>query len=113
MHRMVVPILALGLAMPAQATFELKDPAAEMLEADKAQSAEAIAARACFDFLLDSVERPEVYRAAVAWVRDTAAQLRGGAMTVTESALRGYCVDYPKRSLAEAAATLAATGADG
>ena len=104
-HRNYLPILALAMSAPALATFELKDPAAEMLEAEKAMSPAAIAERACFDFLVDSVDRPEVYRASVTWVRETAAALHGGA-PVNQAALRQFCVDHPKSSLAEAAAVL-------
>lgn len=104
-HRYFLPIFALAMSAPALATFELKDPAAEMLEAEKAKSPAAIAERACFDFLVDSVDRPEVYRASVTWVRETAAALPG-ASPVNQAALRQFCVDNPKSSLAEAAATL-------
>ena len=103
-HRILLPILALAVSAPVLATFELKDPAAEMREAEKAKSPAAIAERACFDFLVDSVDRPEVYRASVTWVRETAAAVGGGA--VPESALREFCADRPKSSLAEAAAAL-------
>ena len=103
--RNLLPILLFLPAATALATFELKDPAAEMLEAEKARSPAAIAERACFDFLVDSVDRPEVYRASVTWVRETAAALPG-ASPVNQAALRQFCVDHPKSSLAEAAATL-------
>jgi len=103
----LIPIAALALAMPALATFEIKDPAAEMQAQDQAMANPG--ERSCFDLLTDSVEQPEVYRAAVSWVNES---LGGGQSRIeTEAALKSFCIDHPKRSVAEAAVALGSASA--
>lgn len=98
-------LLLMTLLLPAgplPATFEIKDPAAEMRAEDQAIANPG--ERSCFDLLVDSVEHPEIYRAAVNWVTES---LGGGqSRTATEAALRAFCIDNPKRSVAEAAVVL-------
>lgn len=102
--RNVCLITAFVVAGPAMATFEIKDPAAEIYAEEQAMANPGL--RSCFDLLVDSVERPAVYRAAVNWVREAV----GGneSTAATEAALRSFCIDNPKRSVADAAATLSA-----
>ena len=102
--RTVCLIVTLAMAAPATATFEIKDPAAEIYAEEQAMANPG--KRSCFDLLVDSVERPQVYRAAVNWVRET---IGGDASTIaTEAALRTFCIDNPKLSVADAAAALGA-----
>jgi len=102
----LIPIAALALAMPALATFEIKDPAAEMQAQDQAMANPG--ARSCFDLLTDSVEQPEVYRAAVNWVNES---LGGPSRIETEAALKTFCIDHPRHSLAEAVVALGGAAA--
>jgi len=98
----LIPIAALALAAPALATFEIRDPAAE-LQAEE-QALENPGERSCFDLLVDSMERPQVYRAVLRWVNET---VGGGRSSIeTEAALRAFCIDHPKSSVAEAAVAL-------
>ncbi|MEJ2400071.1 MAG: hypothetical protein P8Y52_01650 [Xanthomonadales bacterium] len=103
LHRTLLTILALSVAPPALATFEIKDPAAEIRAEEQALANPG--ERSCFDLLVDSMERPQVYRAAVDWVSESL----GGVQPriATEAALRAFCIDHPKHSVAEAAAVLA------
>jgi hypothetical protein len=94
----------IALAAPAVATFELKDPAADIYAEEKA--AASLGERSCFDLLVDSVERPEIYREAVDWVGDAVGSDQ--AAVAMEAALRKFCIDHPKRSIAEAVMALGA-----
>ena len=90
------------------ATFELKDPAAEIYAEEQAQA--SLGERSCFDLLVDSLERPHVYRAAVDWVNDAVGA--DSSATATEAALKTFCIDHPKKSVAEAAAVLGGSPKD-
>ena len=100
--RSVSLIILSVLASPAVATFELKDPAAEIYAEEQAQASPG--ERSCFDLLVDSVERPEIYREAVNWVSDAVGSDQSAV--ATEAALRKFCIDHPKRSIAEAVMAL-------
>ena len=101
-HRFLLPLLALSMATPVLATFELKDPAAEIYAEE--QAVDAISERVCFDFLVDSVEDPESYRVALDRVESTIGDERSAA--IIEEALRTFCVDHPKATLGQAARAL-------
>lgn len=105
-HRILSSILVLLLSAPVLATFELRDPAAEIY--DQEQAVAAISERPCFDFLVDSVEDPEAYQAAL----DRVAAAVGGEQSaaVLEGALKTFCIDYPKATLGQAAQALGAAG---
>lgn len=107
-NRSVFLFAACVLAGPAAATFELKDPAAE-IQAEK-QAMENPGERSCFDLLVDSLERPQVYRAAVNWVSDSTGG--GQSKIATEAALRAFCIDNPKRTVADAAVALGGAARD-
>ena len=95
----ILMMLFLLLAMPAFATFEIEDPAAEFLE--KKPEDKAMGAKACVDFLLDGAKNPQEYQAALAWVHKAFSD--GGP---AEEILRDHCVDNPKQSLGAAAEAL-------
>jgi len=108
--RSLLTMTLLAPAGAALATFEIKDPAAEIRQRDQLVAAAAAGERSCFDFLVDSVERPEVYRAALGWVNGAVGEdsPAGTSPAGLETALRSYCVDHPKEGLGDAARALAA-----
>ena len=98
-------------AGPALATFELKDPAADYETENRLEAEAAAGQRACFDFLVDSVERPAVYRASLIWAGDALAGTAAGASRLAlEDALKTWCADHPKSDIAGAARALGAAG---
>lgn len=98
-------LLAAGQAF---ATFEIKDPANEVYEEKVTApiSAAAIAKRSCADFLLDGAKQSDYYPAELAWVDEAVNQDQANGSI--ESALRTFCIDNPKTSLADAARKLGA-----
>lgn len=95
-------------AAPATATFEIKDPANEVYEEKPATPLDAatISKRSCAEFLLDGVKQKDDYQAELNWVDETVNN--GQASGSMESSLRTFCIDNPKVSLGDAAATLGA-----
>jgi len=106
--RSLCSIIVITLAGPAVATFELEDPAADIFAEKRAMANPG--ERSCFDLLVDSLERPQVYRAAVDWVNDAVGA--DPSAIATEAALKTFCIDHPKKSVAEAAAVLGGSPED-
>mgnify|MGYP001815185648 CR=1 FL=1 len=100
--RSLCSIIVFTLAGPAVATFELEDPAADIFAETQAMANPG--ERSCFELLVDSVERPGIYREAVNWVSDAVGSDQSAV--ATEAALRKFCIDHPKRSIAEAVMAL-------
>jgi hypothetical protein len=95
-------LLALLMAGPASATFELRDPAAEMYEEQDKNAADRLAEKTCVQFLRDGADDSKDY-----WYVINTVQKAGGdehSAIDTESALKNWCIENPKRNLLEAAA---------
>jgi hypothetical protein len=94
-------LLAFAVAGPAAATFEIRDPAAEIYEEQGKSVADWLAGKSCVDFLREGADDSKDY-----WQMVNAVQDAGGeehTAVATESALKAWCIDHPKRNLLEAA----------
>ena len=104
--RSAIVTLSLLCSVPSLATFEIRDPAAEMYAEQPAT--EGPGARTCFDFLLDSAKHPDVYQDTLDWARGAvgpgADDRPSGSL---EAVLRKLCIDNPKLTLQQAATAIA------
>jgi hypothetical protein len=100
-------VTILLLAGTASATFEIKDPAAEIYENTPEKISESLAQKACVDFLLEGAQDPKEYKADLDRVRDyvLGSGASGGSIPAEEK-LREFCIDNPKKNLREAVDTL-------
>ncbi len=89
------------LAGPALATFEIKDPAAEVYEEQSQDPLAALAQKTCVQFLLDGVEKPTDYWTVINTVN--AASGEEHTALSTEMALKSWCIDHAKQNLLQAA----------
>mgnify|MGYP001824848659 CR=1 FL=1 len=105
----VLAVLAV-LAGPVFATFEIRDPATEIYEAESQDIAATLAGKTCVQFLLDGVDHPDDYWAIV----NTAIKASGQEHTAlsAEKALKTWCIDHPKHNLLQASAGTGFVGAE-
>ena len=97
----LIALFFLFVAAPASARFELRDPAAEMYEEQDKNAADRLAEKSCVQFLRDGADESKDY-----WYLVNTVQKAGGdehSAAATESALKAWCIDHPKRNLLEAA----------
>ena len=98
-------VLAAGTAA---ASFELEDPASEILADTPEANAEKLQQTACFDFLLAGAKDKRGYKDIVARLQRYHFDSEKETIDLpSEDALKTYCVDHPKASLKAAADTLA------
>lgn len=97
------------LAGQAFATFEIKDPAAEIYQQQADDADGPTGKTLCIDFLRDAADETDDYGAKLAWMLRS---FDGVPEWVElEPALRSYCIDHPKSSLKQAAEALGGTKA--
>jgi len=101
----LIPLVLFLLAGPAFATFEIKDPAAEIYEDQVVDPMAALAQKTCVQFLLDGVEKPTDYWTVINTVN--AASGEEHTALSTEVALKSWCIDHAKQNLLQ---TAVATG---
>lgn len=104
MIRLAASLFAsLLLTGQALATFEIKDPAAEIYENTPEKTAEYLGQKTCVDFLRDGAKDTDQYKADLVRVRDYVLDAGIDARVLPEEArLREFCIDHPKTSLREA-----------
>ena len=83
--RAAITSAGLLLAGQAFATFELKDPAAEIYEEKPASADDATGQSPCIDLLRDSAGNEESYAEKLAWMRAVFDGLPGGTALESES----------------------------
>ena len=107
-YKFAIPLTILLLLVgTASASFELKDPAAEIYENTPAKVADYLAAKACFDFLLDGAKDMGTYKADLVRIRDYVLDGGANARAIPDEArLREFCIDNPKIDLRQAVDTL-------
>jgi hypothetical protein len=101
-------LLCILVGGTASASFELEDPASEILADTPEANAEALAKTPCFDLLLAAAKDARQYKAILARLQRY--HFESDKQTIdlpTEDAVRTYCVDNPKSSLKTAADMLA------
>jgi hypothetical protein len=97
-----LPLVLSVLVGPAFATFEIKDPAAELYADQPQDPLAALAQKTCVQFLLDGVEKPTDYWTVINTVN--AASGEEHTALSTEMALKSWCIDHAKHDLLQAAA---------
>lgn len=101
LKHILIPLALFLLAGPAFATFEIKDPAAEIYEQETMDPMAALAQKTCVQFLLDGVEKPTDYWTVINTVN--AASGEEHTALSTETALKSWCIDHAKQNLLQAA----------
>ena len=101
-------LLCTLVAGTVSASFELEDPATEMLADTPEANAEKLHNTPCFDFLLSGAKDKRQYKEIIARLQRYHFESQKQTIDLpTEEAVKAYCVDNPKASLKTAADTLA------
>lgn len=97
-------LLALSFAGTAFATFEIKDPAAEMMEEQNKTVSDVLAEKSCVQFLRDGADDSRDFWSIVSAVNKAMPDPQTAVST--ETALKSWCIDHPGQNLLQAAESL-------
>ena len=97
-------LLALLFSGGAFATFEIKDPAAEIMQEQNKTIADILAEKSCIQFLKDGADDSKDYWSMVSAVNKALPDQQTAVST--ESELKSWCIDHPKQNLLQAAESL-------
>jgi len=101
LKQFLIALVPLLLAGPAFATFEIRDPAAEILEEQDKSAADFLAEKSCVQFLLDGADDSKDYWSVINTVKKATAEQQ--TVIAVEDSLKSWCIDHPKQNLLQAA----------